>query len=662
MDDTNVYERIKQLTDELNYHNRKYYVEDNPEISDYDYDMMLRELEQLEREYPQFATEYSPTKRVGGQALEAFETVEHAVQMQSLQDVFDVSELNEFDKRVKAALTEPAEYVVEPKIDGLSVSLEYENGVFVRGSTRGDGMRGEDVTANLKTIKSIPLKIDTDASFLEVRGEVYMSKSVFKALNEEREELGLSVFANPRNAAAGSLRQLDPSVAAERKLSVFIFNIQQISGKTVSTHSQGLDYLKSLGFPVVEHNTVGGSIDKAFEKITEIGNERKNYTYDTDGAVVKVNSLEQRQLLGSTAKTPRWAVAYKFPPEKQTTLLKDIYIKIGRTGVVTPNALLEPVVVAGSTISRATLHNMDYILQKDIKIGDTVVIQKAGDIIPEVVEVVKEKRDGTQRDFIMPKICECGGHIIRNEGEAAYRCTGLRCPAQQLRRFVHFVSRNCMNIEGLGESILEKMLENNLINDVSDLYYLNKQDIASLDKMGDKSAENILSAIETSKGRSMESLVTSFGIRNIGERAAKILSKRYKSIDALSRATADELVSINEIGAVMAANIVDFFSQEQNMSVIQRLKDAGVNMEYISQTEDELKLEGKTFVLTGTLENYTRAQASDIIERLGGRVSSSVSKNTDFVIAGEAAGSKLDKAEKLGITVLSETEFSEMIQ
>lgn len=658
-----IQKRILELTALLNYHNQKYYVEDAPEISDFEYDRMLRELEDLENENPQYRSPVSPTQRVGGAPVDKFDTVVHAVPMESLQDAFSEEEIYDFDRRVHSVLETTCEYVVEYKIDGLSVSLEYENGQFVRGSTRGDGTVGEDVTQNLKTIKSIPMQLKKPIPFIEVRGEVFIGKENFKKLNARRENLDEPVFANPRNAAAGSLRQLDPKIAAERKLDIFVFNIQQIQGAQIHSHAEGLNYLRDLGFKVIPNKDILRDIHSVYQKIKEIGENRDNLSFEIDGAVVKVNSFTDRDLLGSTAKFPKWAIAYKFPPEQQETQIENIIVQVGRTGAVTPLALLTPVRIAGSTVSRATLHNMDYIVEKDIKIGDYVKIQKAGDIIPEVYEVIKSKRTGKEKDFTIPERCnECGASIIREEGEAAYRCTGMNCPAQRLRHIIHFVSRDAMDIEGLGASIIEQMLERKLIENAADLYYLNPEEIAQMDKMGEKSAQNLMDALENSKQNPLYRLINALGIRHIGEKGAKILARQFQTLDKLMAAGQEELTQIEDIGEIMAMSIIDFFREPQNIAFIEKLRNAGVNFADEQPENADKRFEGKTFVLTGTLTNYTRAEASEIIERLGGKTSSSVSKKTSYVLAGEEAGSKLEKAVRLGVPVITEEEFNNMIQ
>ena len=658
----NARKRIEELTELLEYHSRKYYVEDSPEITDFQYDALMNELKALEKDFPELKSPQSPTERVGGVALDKFEKVIHAVQMNSLQDAFSEEEIYDFDKRVNSVISDFS-YVVEHKIDGLSVSLEYVDGKFVRGSTRGDGIVGEDVTQNIKTINSVPLTLSEKIPFIEVRGEVFMSRERFLKINALRENSEEPLFANPRNAAAGSLRQLDSKITASRGLDIFIFNIQQIEGKTINTHQEGLEYLRHLGFKVIPDCKTYKNIKEAYEKVQEIGENRGNLYFDIDGAVIKVNEFSKRELLGATSKFPKWAIAYKFPAEKQKTKVLDIVVQVGRTGTLTPLAHLTPVRIAGSTVSRATLHNMDYIDEKDIRIGDTVVIQKAGDIIPEVVEVVLSERSPDEKKFIMPKTCpECGALVTREKGEAAYRCTGMSCPAQRLRHIIHFVSRDAMDIDGLGASIAEQMLEKNIISDAADLYYVTKEQIANMDKMGEKSAINLLEALEKSKSNSLHRVINALGIRHIGEKNAKTLAKAFGNIDDIISASFEELASLEDFGDIMAKSVVDFFAQEQNIIFINKLKDAGVNMREDQEQATDLRFEGKTFVLTGTLLKYTRNEASQIIENLGGKTSSSVSKKTSYVLAGEEAGSKLNKANQLGITVISEEDFEEMIK
>ena len=658
-----IQKRIEYLTEQINYHNHKYYVDDAPEISDFEFDAMLSELEKLEEAHPEYKSANSPSVRVGGEAVTSFAPVRHEIPMLSQQKAFSKEEIFEFDRRVKAVVPN-AKYVVEQKIDGLSVSLEYVNGEFTRGSTRGDGVTGEDVTENLRTIRTIPLTLRDKIPFLEVRGEVFMAHDSFEKINTELEELEQPLFANPRNAAAGSLRQLDSKIAAKRNLDIFVFNIQQIQGAQISSHTEGLEFLKSQGFKTILDKNEYASIEDAYRRIEEIGEERGELYFDIDGAVVKVNDLASRELLGDTAKFPRWSIAYKYPAEQQTTKIRDIKVQVGRTGVITPLAILDTVRIAGSNVSRATLHNLDYIREKDIRIGDTVVIEKAGDIIPAVVEVVTDERTGDEKEFNMPSVCpECGALVVREEGEAAYRCTGISCPAQRKRNIIHFVSRGAMDIDGLGPSIIEQMLERGLIKTAADLYYLNPTDIADMDKLGEKSAQNLINALEKSKTNPLYRLINAFGIRHIGEKAAKILSAHYKTLDNLRAATVSELTVIPDIGEKMAQSVTEFFSQEQNKEFIKRLEDAGVNcVDDTESTSRDNRFEGKTFVLTGTLEKYKRSEAGAIIESYGGKTSSSVSKKTDYVLAGAEAGSKLDKANALGITVISEDEFEEMIK
>lgn len=655
--------RVEELIKTLNYHNHKYYVEDSPEISDFEFDALLRELEDLEEKYPELKDKNSPTVRVGGEVQSGFNEVVHTVQMQSLQKAFSKSEIVDFDKRTRA-LVPNAEYVVEHKIDGLSVSLEYENGEFKRGSTRGDGSVGEDVSENLRTIRSIPLKLKDKIPFLEVRGEVFISRDDFNKINAELEAQEQPLFANPRNAAAGSLRQLDPKVAAKRGLDIFVFNIQQIEGVSITSHTEGLRFLKEQGFKTILNNRVFKDCNEAFNEIQKIGDERDKLYFDIDGAVIKVNNFSQREELGVTNKFPKWAIAYKYPAEQKETKVKDIKIQVGRTGVLTPLAILDTVRIAGSNVSKATLHNIDYIDLKDIRIGDTVIIEKAGDIIPAVVEVVKEKRTGDEVKFKMPSVCpECGAKVVRAEGEAASRCTGVNCPAQRLRNIIHFVSRPAMDIDGLGPSIIEQMLSLNKIKTASDLYYLKPEDISVMEKLGEKSANNIINALEKSKSNPLYRLINALGIPLIGEKAGKTLSKKYKTLDNLMNATLDELTTIADVGEKMAKSIIDYFSEPQSIEFIVRLKAAGVNcVDDSKESGDDMRFLDKTFVLTGTLSKYKRSEAGEIIESFGGKTSSSVSKNTDYVLAGEEAGSKLVKAQTLGIRIITEEEFEEMIK
>ncbi|MBR5480043.1 MAG: NAD-dependent DNA ligase LigA [Clostridia bacterium] len=648
--------RIKELVSILNEYNRQYYVFDNPTVSDYEYDMLLRELEELEAKYPQFRDPASPTQRVGGEALKQFESYTHPVPLDSLQDVFSEEELYAFDGRVREVLDTP-EYVVELKIDGLSVALEYEKGIFVRGATRGDGAVGEDVTANLKTIKTIPLSIENAPERLIVRGEVYMPYEVFLRLNEEREEREETPFKNPRNAAAGALRQLDSKIAAERGLDIIVFNLQLASESAPDTHSETLKWLSSFGFKVSPHRKTFTDIKDAYKEILNLGELRGTLPFQIDGAVVKVNNIKDRERLGRTAKFPKWAAAYKYPPEQKETVLEDIVIQVGRTGVLTPNAVLTPVYVAGVTVSRATLHNEDFIRDRDLMIGDTVVIQKAGDIIPEVVRVVKEKRPEGAIPYKMPEVCPvCGSPVFRIPDEAAIRCQNPDCPAQRSRNIIHFASRDAMDIEGLGPAVVEALIGEGLISDSADLYTLKKESIANIDRMGEKSAENLLSAIDASRERDLARVIFALGIRHVGQKTGKVLAKRFKTMDALMNATVDELKTVDDIGLTTAESIVNWFSLDHSQALIARLKENGVNMESLEAVTDT-RFEGMTFVLTGALSRFTRDKASELIESLGGKVSSSVSKKTTYVVVGEDAGSKLRKAQELGIAILNEEEF-----
>lgn len=659
-------QRIEDLRKQVEYHAKKYYDDDKPEISDFEYDMLMVELRNLEKEYPEFQSKDSLTQKVGGHVKEGFEKVVHEVPLQSLQDVFSIEEVKDYVEKINEKAEEQniqdRMYVVETKIDGLSAALEYKNGIFVKGATRGNGLVGEDVTENLKTIKTIPKKLNEDIDII-VRGEVFIGKKDFEKMNKEREENDEELFANARNAAAGSLRQLDSKITSKRPLDIYIFNVQKVEGKEFNSHFEELEYLAGLGFNVNPVRIPCKNMQEIQSAINKIGEDREKLTFGIDGAVVKVDDLKFREILGTTAKTPRWAVAYKYPPETKETKLKDIVCQVGRTGVITPMAILEPVVVAGSKISKTTLHNEDFIKEKDLKIGDIVVIQKAGDVIPEIVRAVKEKRTGKEKDFEMPKVCPvCGAEAVREEGESAIRCTGIECPAKLFRNLVHFVSREAMNIDGLGESIIKQLLDKNLIKNVADIYTLKFEDIASLKKNGQKFAQNLVDSINRSKSNDLSRLITAFGIRHVGNKASKILAQRYKKMDNLMNATAEELALIDDIGPIVANSIREFFLQEQTIDLIQRLKQAGVNMEHQEEEIVENRFDGKTFVLTGSLDNYSRTEAANIIEKYGGKVSSSVSKKTDYVLAGQEAGSKLEKAESLGIRILTEDEFEEMIK
>lgn len=651
--------RAEKLRKDLNYYSYRYYVDNENDIDDYEYDMMMRELKAIEEEYPELITPDSPTRRVGGEATNMFESVAHTVKMESLQDAFSFDEIRDFDRRVKDAVTN-ATYVVEPKIDGLSVSLEYRDGVFVRGSTRGDGSVGEDITANLRTVRAIPLRLKTDLPFIEVRGEVYMPHSVFHKLVEEQELNEEKPFKNPRNAAAGSLRQKSPKITAKRKLDIFVFNVQQIDGHSLSNHKQSLDYLKELGFKTIPFYTEFKNIDGAIDELKRIADIRYTLPFDIDGAVIKVNDFEKRRILGSTAKFPKWAIAFKYPPEEKETKLLSIEVNVGRTGVLTPTAVFSPVIIAGSTVSRATLHNEDFIKEKGICIGDTIIIRKAGDVIPEVVSVKEHIPDAVP--YRMPEICpSCGAKAVREDGEAAIRCNNPDCPAQLLRMLIHFCSRDAMDIEGLGDALLNKLVEQNMIKTAADIYSLDFGKIAEMDKMGKKSAENLKKAIEKSKENDLSKLVFALGIRHVGAKAAKLLSDNFRDIDSIMNSSAEDISKIDGFGLVMAQSVVDFMSMPQSQKLIADLKAAGVNMK-AEDTHIDNRFSGKTFVLTGTLTKYTRSEASRIIENYGGKASSSVSKKTDYVLAGEAAGSKLAKATELGIKIINEDEFAEMIQ
>ncbi len=657
--------RISELRNLVEYHAKRYYDEDSPEISDFEYDMLMLELRNLEKEFPEFQSKESLTQKVGGHVKKGFQEVEHEVPLQSLQDIFNFEELIEFDTRIQKMAKEkdkPTKYVVETKIDGLSAALKYENGVLVQGATRGNGLIGEDVTTNLKTIKTIPHTLKEPLT-ITVRGEVFISKANFEAMNEERSLNEQPLFANARNAAAGSLRQLDSKITAERPLDIYIFNVQKIEGKEFHSHYEELLFLEKLGFSVNPVKIPCNTIEEAIKAIKQIGNDRESLSFGIDGAVIKVDNLSLREDLGSTAKTPRWAIAYKYPPEKKETILKDIVCQVGRTGVITPMAILEPVSVAGSTISKTTLHNEDFIKEKDLRIGDTVVIQKAGDVIPEIVEVKKEKRTGKEVVFNMPKTCPvCGAEAIREEGEAAIRCMGIECPAKLLRNIIHFVSKEGMDIEGLGENLVEQFIEKGFIQNIADIYTLTFDDIASLKKNGTKFATNLVNAITESKTRPFYKLITALGIRHIGSKTAKTITKHFNTIDKLMNASIEELANLEDVGQIMAQSIYEFFKQAQTIDLIQKLRNANVNMEEEQTGTNDQRFAGSTFVLTGSLENYTREQAGEIIETLGGKVSSSVSKKTTYVLAGEEAGSKLTKASQLGITILTEAQFEEMIK
>ena len=656
-----VKKEIQQLRSELERHNQLYYVNDAPEISDFEYDAMLRRLEDLEAAHPEFYDPNSPTQHVGGYALNTFAQVTHEVPLESLQDVFSFDELHAFGERMDAALSDEHSYVVEPKIDGLSMSLEYENGIFVRGATRGDGAVGEDVTENLRTVRNLPQKLENAPARLIVRGEVYMSHESFESINAQREISGETLLANPRNAAAGSIRQQDPKVAASRKLDIIIFNLQLCSDRSFETHADSLDYLQSLGFPTVPYQKCE-NLGSCCDRIDWIGDNRGEYPFDIDGAVIKINDLSQRAALGSTAKFPRWAVAYKYPPEKKESIVRQILVQVGRTGVLTPKAVIDPVRLAGTTVTNATLHNQDFIDNLDLRIGDTVLVQKAGEIIPEVLSVNKEKRPEGTVPYKMPMVCpECGAPVERDEDGVALRCTGAECPAQRLRNIVHFASRDAMDIDGLGVSLCDALIKAGLVNSPAELYYLEPQSVANLERMGRKSAENLMAALEKSKQNGLAKLLCAFGIRQVGQKAGKVLAAHFKNLDELMDATELELMTIPDIGATTAAFIRDWFDSPQSQHQIKLLREAGVSFESKEQIVDH-RFAGKTFVLTGALEHFTRDEASAIIEKFGGKTSGSVSKKTSYLLAGENTGSKYTKAVSLGIQILSEATFMEMIR
>ena len=684
MNKENAKKRIKELKKITEYHAKKYYDDDSPEISDFEYDMLMLELRNLEKEYPDLITSDSLTQHVGGTVKEGFEKVEHEVPLQSLQDIFDFNELYAFDERVRKVIDEsnngmeqiefdmPNEtnkeikskikYVVETKIDGLSVSLEYKKGIFVRGATRGNGLVGEDITDNLKTIKHIPRKLKEPID-ITVRGEVFIGKNEFEKMNQEREENEEPLFANARNAAAGSLRQLDSKIAASRPLDIYVFNVQKSDSVKFSSHIESLLYLEKIGFNVNPVKVLCNSIEETIEEINKIGDNRDELSFGIDGAVIKVDDLEMREILGSNYKTPKWAIAYKYPPEQKETILKDITFQVGRTGAITPMAILEPVKVAGSTISKTTLHNEDFIIEKDLRVGDTVVIQKAGDVIPEVVNVIKEKRTGKELPFVMVNKCPvCGADAVREEGESAVRCIGVECPAKQYRNILHFASREAMNIKGLGDSIIEELLNRNLISNIADLYNLKLEDIASLKKNGTKFAQNLIEAINESKNNELYRLINGLGIRHIGVKAAKQLEKKYKTMEQLKNGSLESLIEIDDMGEIMAESVFEFFAQDQTKDLIQKLEDFGLNMTSKESSTGDGRFEGKIFVLTGGLDNYSRKEAEEIIENLGGKTSSSVSKKTTYVLAGEDGGSKLTKAQELGIPIINEQEFINMIK
>ena len=656
----NYREEMKQLRETLNAHGYRYYVLDDPQISDYEYDHMLRRLEDLEREHPEEITPDSPTQRVGGPTLSEFAPVEHPVPLESLQDVFNGGEVEEFLERVAGTFPD-AEYSVEPKVDGLSVALEYRDGVFVRGATRGDGRVGEDVTENLRTIRSIPMTLPEKLPRLIVRGEVYMARSVFEEINARRELEGKPLMANPRNAAAGSLRQLDPKVAAQRRLDIAVFNLQLAEGRTFASHTETLDYLKDQHFKVISGRRLR-RLPEILEEIERLNDTRMERPFDMDGAVIKLNSLADREVLGSTAKCPKWAIAYKYPPEKKPAKVLDIVVQVGRTGVLTPKAVLSPVRLAGTTVTNATLHNQDYITQKDIRIGDTVIVQKAGEIIPEVVEVVPGERPETAQPYFLPDTCPvCGAPVTRDPDGAAVRCTGAGCPAQLLRNLTHFASRNAMDIDGLGPAVMNQLIESGLVKTAADLYGLRAEEIAQLDRMGAKSAQNAVEAIAKSCENDLWRLLFALGIRQVGEKAAKVLAARFGSFDALANASEEELTAIDDVGPITARYLREWLESPQSKDLIARLKVAGVNMESRTKPVDS-RFAGQTFVLTGALTRFTRDEAAEMIEQRGGKAAGSVSKKTTCVVAGENAGSKLKKAQELQIPVLTEEEFLALLQ
>lgn len=651
-------ELAASLREKLEKYSYQYYVLNQSEVSDFEFDRMMHQLMELEEQYPELLTADSITHRVGGVAENSFESVVHTVQMGSLQDVFSEEEVRDFDRKVREEITNPT-YIVEPKIDGLSVSLEYRDGLLVRGSTRGDGFVGEDVTANLKTVRNIPLKLNTDVPFIEVRGEVYMPVSSFERLVEQQELADEKPFKNPRNAAAGSLRQKNPKITAKRGLDIFVFNLQQLEGHTTNGHKESLDYMKELGLTVVPSYKAVTDIDAAIEEIRRIGSNRGQFGFDIDGAVVKVDDFAQRELLGSTSKFPKWAVAYKYPPEEKVTKLLDIEVAVGRTGVLTPTAIFEPVQLAGTTVSRAVLHNQDFIDEKGIAIGDDIVVRKAGEIIPEVVAVASHNSENTWK---LPEVCpSCGTAVVKEEGEVAVRCPNIQCPAQLIRNLIHFASRSAMDIDGLGKAMVEQLVKQDLIHSPADLYELKADEIAALDRMGKKSANNLIKAIEKSKQNDLSKLIFALGIHEVGEKAAVLLAQKFETMDRIMSASAEEISSIEGFGIVMARNVENFFRREANVQQIERLKACGLNMNCLMEKAGD-KLAGKTFVLTGTLPTLKRSEAQVMIEKQGGKVSGSVSKKTTYVVAGEEAGSKLTKAQELGITILSEAELLELLE
>lgn len=658
MNEQDAKKRIDELVKLLNYHSQLYYVEDRNEISDYEYDMLQQKLRELEEQFPQFVRSDSPTQRVGGKAISIFEKVTHRVQMGSLQDVFSFEQVRSFVETVQQAVDKP-QFVVEPKIDGLSVSLEYHNGELAIGSTRGDGFVGEDVTSNLKTVKSIPIKINEELPLIEVRGETYMPRNVFLKLVKEQEDNDEQPFKNPRNAAAGSLRQKDPKIAAKRKLDIFVFNVQQIEGKELTSHKESLDYLKTLGFKTIPDYKRVSTADEVIDCIKAIGEKRFDLPFDIDGVVIKVDDFRQREVLGATAKVPKWAVAYKFPPEEKTSKLLDIELNVGRTGAITPVAVFEPVFLAGTSVSRATLHNQDFIREKNISVGDIIKVRKAGDIIPEVLGSVEKHGDGV---FTLPECCPvCGTKLVKSEEEAAVRCPNVDCPAQIFRSIVHFASKGAMNIDGLGPQIVHTLLDSKLITSVADLYTLSENKLLQLDNFKEKSVNNLLGAIERSKSNSLDRLIFGLGIRNIGQASAKLLCDKFGDLDNIMNASAEKIAEIDGFGGVMAQSVYNAFHEEHMTELVRRLRECGINTKYEKIQIDD-RFAGKTFVLTGTLPTLKRSEAKALIEKYGGKASGSVSKKTDYVLAGEEAGSKLDKAQQLGIEIITEEQFKDMIK
>lgn len=647
----------KKYRQDIEYHNKKYYEDDSPEIDDYEYDSMVRALEELESEFPELKISASPTQRIGGKASAKFSPVEHKIKMESLHDSFSIDEIRDFDRKIKSTVNNPV-YVVEPKIDGLSVSVEYRRGVLVRASTRGDGVVGEDITENILTISELPKKIDPSVTFLEVRGEVYMSKENFLNLTQKQEQEGQKTFKNPRNAAAGSLRQKDAKVTLARNLQIFIFNIQSIEGRTIRSHKDSLDFLKSLGLPVLPFYRQCYDISEVIDEINRIGEIKLDLPFQTDGAVVKIDDFENRKILGSTAKFPRWAEAFKYPPEEKQTTLMDIEISVGRTGVLTPTGLLKPVLISGSQVGRVVLHNEDFIREKDIRIGDTVVVRKAGEIIPEVVKVLRHSSDSTA--FVFPQNCpSCGSKVVHIEDEVALRCVSSDCPAQLVRNIIHFVSRGAMDIEGLGDILAENMVKIGLVRSSADLYDITAQDLEYMERMGKKSSQNLINSVEKSKSQSLEKLLFALGIRHVGQKAAKLIANEFGTMENIMSADEDRICKIPGVGPIIAQSVKSYFTVQKNIGLIDRLKNSGVNMRFVSGKINDI-FSSKTFVLTGTLQNYTRGEITAIIENMGGKVSSSVSKNTSYVLAGEDPGSKAEKAQKLGVTVISEAEFESM--